>query len=584
MSNPKPQTWLYTPGEQASKWNDCVDNGIMCLGWDDLGDLRQYNSRSEIQEILAIDTNRKATNDSLANWQFANEIKLGDIVFAKTGRNTILGVGIVESAYEFDPTRHDYKSIIRVRWTDRGEWQTNDVLPIKTLTNISSYENLLNSLTNLVKYNVIEQSKTSYWWLCSNARAWNIAEWRVGDDKHYHIYTESGNKRPVYENFSAAKPGDVVICFDGVNTHSIVGFAIVSEKANTEYISFEKIESFNTPLSLDSFKGLPIFSNFEFFKENLRSGFYKVTSEQYGYLFDVIRELNPILKKSTAEPYSKEDFLSEVYISESELSNLTSVLRNKKNIILQGAPGVGKTFSARRLAYFLMGEKSTNRVALVQFHQNYSYEDFVMGYKPNGSDFTLQKGVFYRFCVDTANNPDQDYYFIIDEINRGNLSKIFGELLMLIEKDYRGTRLTLAYNDERFFVPKNLFIIGMMNTADRSLAMIDYALRRRFSFISMKPGFDSLGFIKYQKSLNSKKFDSLINSIKELNSAIVSDKSLGEGFEIGHSYFCGQTEITDQWLRQVVLYDIVPMISEYWFDNKKEIERWQNVLLDAIND
>lgn len=584
MNNNQPQYWLFTPGEQACKWNDCVANGLMCLGWDSLGDLRDYDSRSTIQELLAIDTNRKATNDSLANWQFANEIKVGDIVFAKTGRNTILGMGIVESGYEFDNSRPEYKSIIHVKWTDRGEWSTNEVMPIKTLTNITTFSELVDSLTKLVKHNLIEKSNIQYWWLCSNSRSWKISEWRVGEDKHYHIFTESGNARPVYENFAAAKPGDIVLCFDGVNTKSIVGFAIVSGIANTEYISFEKIESFNSPLSLEEIKSLPLFNDFEFFNQNFRSGFYKVSVKQYEFLFDSIREANPILKKSVAEPYTKEDFLSEVYISENELSTLTSVLHNKKNIILQGAPGVGKTFSARRLAYYLMGEKSTNRIALVQFHQNYSYEDFVMGYKPDGADFSLQKGVFYRFCVDASNNPDQDYYFIIDEINRGNLSKIFGELLMLIEKDYRGTRLTLAYNDERFFVPKNLYIIGMMNTADRSLAMIDYALRRRFSFISMKPGFDSMGFIRYQRSLASAKFDKLINAVKELNNAIIADKSLGEGFEIGHSYFCGQTKVTDQWLRQVILYDIVPMITEYWFDNKKEVERWTNILMDSIND
>ena len=232
----------------------------------------------------------------------------------------------------------------------------------------------------------------------------------------------------------------------------------------------------------------------------------------------------------------------------------------------------------------MMGEKDESRVSLIQFHQNYSYEDFILGYKPVGSDFELQRGIFYKFCISAANNPDKPYFFIIDEINRGNLSKIFGELLMLIEKDYRGEKLTLAYKDEKFFVPKNLYIIGMMNTADRSLAMIDYALRRRFSFYDMRPGFDSEGFQKYQAALANEHFDRLIKNVKELNKAIAADESLGEGFELGHSYFCGQKTVTDDWLHQVINYDLVPMLQEYWFDNRKEVEKWKNALNAIFND
>ena len=153
--------------------------------------------------------------------------------------------------------------------------------------------------------------------------------------------------------------------------------------------------------------------------------------------------------------------------------------------------GRRKTFAAKRLAYSMMGHKDDSRIELVQFHQNYSYEDFVMGYKPTDSGFALKSGVFYEFCNKASSQPGKDFFFIIDEINRGNMSKIFGELLMLIEKDYRGTEATLAYNGKAFSVPENLFIIGMMNTADRSLAMIDYALRRRFSFFEISPGFET---------------------------------------------------------------------------------------------
>ncbi|MGN1381570.1 MAG: AAA family ATPase [Eubacterium sp.] len=282
--------------------------------------------------------------------------------------------------------------------------------------------------------------------------------------------------------------------------------------------------------------------------------------------------------------YSKSDFLNTVYISEELYDRMAAVLRHKKNVILQGAPGVGKTFAARRLAYSLMGEKNDDRIAFVQFHQNYSYEDFMMGYRPCEEGFVLRHGVFYDFCKKAEEDPDQKYFLIIDEINRGNLSKIFGELLMLIEKDYRNVEITLAYNGEKFSVPDNLYIIGMMNTADRSLAMIDYALRRRFSFIEMGPAFDSDGFKDYQKSLDNEMFDDLIRKIEELNKEISSDKSLGKGFCIGHSYFCGQKKesCTKAWMQEVVDFDILPMLSEYWFDDESKFQHWDHVLHEVF--
>ena len=284
--------------------------------------------------------------------------------------------------------------------------------------------------------------------------------------------------------------------------------------------------------------------------------------------------------KQDSRPYTKEDFLAEVFMSDEKYDKLAAVLLNKKNIILQGAPGVGKTFSAKRLAYSLIGAVNEDAIEFVQFHQNYSYEDFMMGYKPSGASFELKKGVFYRFCKKAEADPKSKYFFIIDEINRGNLSKIFGELLMLIENDYRGTPDTLAYNDEKFSVPENLYIIGMMNTADRSLAMIDYALRRRFSFFEMEPGFETEGFIQYQQSLNNETFNDLLAKVIELNTEITLDRSLGRGFCIGHSYFCGRDELScsDEWMQEVVDYDILPMLGEYWFDDQEKYLRWENIL------
>ena len=305
---------------------------------------------------------------------------------------------------------------------------------------------------------------------------------------------------------------------------------------------------------------------------------FRLTKGEYDFIIDLIREENPIAVTEKVAKYDKTEFLNEVYMTESKYDTLVAVLKNKKNIILQGAPGVGKTFAAKRLAYSIMGEKDESRIEFVQFHQNYSYEDFMMGYKPANDGFELKYGIFYRFCQKAANQPEKDFFFVIDEINRGNMSKIFGELLMLIERDYRETKATLAYNGMSFSVPKNLYIIGMMNTADRSLAMIDYALRRRFSFFDIEPGFDSEGFTKYLQSLDNDTFALLVSKVQELNKEIALDKSLGKGFCIGHSYFCGQTQCTDEWLQAIVDYDILPMLSEYWFDDVNKLQRWENIL------
>lgn len=290
------------------------------------------------------------------------------------------------------------------------------------------------------------------------------------------------------------------------------------------------------------------------------------------------------INNTQSEHYVRQDFLNDVFLSETQYNHLKLLLEQKKNVILQGAPGVGKTYCAKRLAYSMMGEKNNDRICLVQFHQNYSYEDFIEGYKPSENTFKIHKGIFYNFCEKAKDNPDRNYFFIIDEINRGNLSKIFGELLMLIENNYRGEEMTLLYSNDKFCIPKNLYIVGMMNTADRSLAIIDYALRRRFSFFKLSPGFMSDGFIKKQNKLNNLKYNNLISTVIELNKMIIQDESLGPGFEIGHSYFCYKdiNDVSDEWLHSVVNYDLIPLIEEYWFDNKSKVKEWTTKLNSSI--
>lgn len=416
-----------------------------------------------------------------------------------------------------------------------------------------------------------------YWWLNASPKIWSFSDMAVGGTQSYTLYNDNGNKRRIFQNFLDVRAGDMLICYESNPVKQIVAIGKIIAEQDGEEIFFEKLEGLFSPIDYQVLKGCPELMGMEFFT-NPNGSLFKLTREEFDFIMDLIREENSVQNERYIKSYSEDDFLDEVYMSEQRYKTLVSVLKNKKNIILQGAPGVGKTFIAERLAYSIMRKKDDSRIRFVQFHQNYSYEDFVMGYKPVENGFELKYGVFYRFCQEASDYPEKDYFFIIDEINRGNMSKIFGELLMLIERGYRGKKATLAYNGQPFSVPENIYIIGMMNTADRSLAMIDYALRRRFSFFDMEPGFDSEGFIRYQNTLDHEIFNKLILKVKELNDEITKDKSLGKGFCIGHSYFCERDVCTDEWLHEVVEYDIIPMLREYWFDEADKLQRWENML------
>lgn len=455
--NMGPRYWVYHPGEQGGKWEECLDRGLMLLGWPELGDFSRYVSKSDIEEALRQAYGKpNMYNTRKAIWDMAHVIKPGDVVFACRGRSTILGRGIVQDGYHYDEHDPDgYCNRRPVKWTELDpelvsdeQWsEVRDSLYInKTLTDISYDHERVNMLNGL-----------------------------------FDIEPMDDDDAPVYD----------------------------------------------------------------------------------------------------CPEYGRDEFLNDVYMSDTDYERVTALLKRKKNLILQGAPGVGKTYAAKRLAYALLGSKDPARVQMVQFHQSYSYEDFIMGYRPSRDGFELRHGVFYRFCKQAEADDERDYCFIIDEINRGNLSRIFGETFMLIEKDKRGMSLQLPYADESFSVPANVYIIGLMNTADRSLAMIDYALRRRFAFFTMEPGFDTDGFRQYQEELDSPAFDRLVDTVKELNDAIARDGSLGPGFRIGHSFLCGLTK-DDMGLDLIVEYELVPLLEEYWFDDRGEVDRWAERLRKAV--
>lgn len=477
-------------------------------------------------------------------------------------------------------------------WTIRGErindkgWNIKayplDELTNKLLEELEAFDDVIGEKARAIALESKEPSSDGkqYWWLVGNPKIWSIAKMQVGEEQEYTLYNDEGHKRKVFQYFVDAKEGDMVIGYESTPTKQIVGRLTISRSSDGHSVAFKNIEALPSPISLSTLKSTPELQQMEFLKSS-QGSFFKLTEDEYDVIMDLIREDNPLPKGETKETYDRTKFLEEVYVSYHDYEKLESLLLRKQNLILQGAPGVGKTFAAKRLAYAIMGEKDDSRIMQVQFHQNYSYEDFVMGYKPNDNGgFDMKYGVFHKFCSKAKVDKDHKYFFIIDEINRGNLSKIFGELLMLIEKDYREKEIQLAYNDETFAVPSNVYIIGMMNTADRSLAMIDYALRRRFSFFEMKPGFESVQFEKYVKKLADSHLEKLIKAVIELNKVIAEDDSLGTGFCIGHSYLCN-LGFHDS-LENIVEYDIIPMLREYWFDNENKFNQEAQKLRNAL--
>lgn len=447
------RVWLVATGEGGRLWPEFQRDGLIAIDTGELGDLTDYETREQISEAIKEREARESepVMDSLAAWDFANEMKPGDHVIAKKGWSELVGRGIVTSHYEYEADRAEYQHIRRVEWKATGSWSVPESRRVagKALTDFSKYPD----------------------WL-----QWAWQTLFLGEDKE---------KR----------------------------------------------------------------------------------------------------QDPAASHYSIEDAMHGLFVPADQLRQIVDALGRKQCIILEGAPGVGKTFVARRVAYTLLGYRDSTRVELVQFHQSYSYEDFVQGWRPAPEGgFRLQNGVFHRFCERARAKPELPFVFIIDEINRGNLSKIFGELMMLIEADKRGPdhAIPLTYSmreSDRFSVPENVHLLGLMNTADRSLAMVDYALRRRFGFFRLEPAFAREEFAEYlvSRGVAQSLVRRIVDRLTELNETIRGDRAeLGPGFEIGHSYFVppeGAEALDETWYGAVVRGEIEPLLREYWFDDPDRVDQ-----------
>lgn len=469
-------------------------------------------------------------------------------------------------------------------------------------------------------YFIINQddSAKNFWWLNISPQTWNFVDTEIGERKVFDLVNEQGSQRRIHHNFLDTQRFDMVMVYEANPIKKVIGLAKVVKpyKANSsdECIVFEKIEELTSPISYDILKEYRQLDGMEFF-QHPHGSLFKLSALEYDFILnlnyqevqqDTVEEFDEHLFEKKIPKYNKNNFLSEVFMTSEYYDSISATLRYKKNIVLQGVSGVGKTYLAKKLAYSLMGEMDNKRVEMTQFHQQYSYEHFIFDHKTVETGVKLVKGVFYEFCKRAQADPNHNYFFIIDELHRGNIDNIFGETFMLLENDKRSSEYAIKLinrTNENFYVPANVHIIGLVNTCV-ALSLFDLSFRRRFSFIDIEPAFETPQFVHYQQYVNNGKYNRLILMIKEFNYAIKHPKPNFNDpihdhdhdhhdhhhadepscLQIGHGYFVPTDirVITDAWLENLVQFELVPLIREYWYDDAGFAEEWCIKLINAV--